>query len=272
MLALCSMLLHTYYAHFNAGIIRAPLPSGVMESASVPVPPAKRRKQCPHCNEFVSMGTFYWHKRTFLGDDEDESGDQSDNESAEELDSGSQTDDKLLGNIRELNFITLALRLHYNKHKTVCILCIGTEPDCSSIGDSEVNDTIFENSEHSSCELEEEVRKCLQPSTWVHVYMHSCIKSEYIQNNIYVCVLWSSFAWLYYRLLINRELRTGHLMKAVTLILIEMMIKLISKSLLLLCFRLLSTTFLCISFFGKHYSWYQIKQSSRYWSLWSTFY
>ena len=25
MLALCSMLLHTYYAHFNAGIIRAPL-------------------------------------------------------------------------------------------------------------------------------------------------------------------------------------------------------------------------------------------------------
>jgi len=43
------------------------------------------------------MRTFYRHKRTFLGDDEDESGDQSDNESAEELDSGSQTDDKLLG-------------------------------------------------------------------------------------------------------------------------------------------------------------------------------
>ena len=106
-----------------------------------------------------------WEPPSFLGDDEDESGDQSDNESAEELDSGSQTDDKLLGNIRELNFITLALRLHYNKHKTVCILCIGTEPDCPSIGDSEVNDTIFENSEHSSCELVEEVRKCLQPST-----------------------------------------------------------------------------------------------------------
>lgn len=62
-------------------------------------------------------------------------------------------DDKLLGDIRELNYITLALRLHYNKHKTVCILCIGTEPDCPSIGDSEANDTIFENSEHSSNEL-----------------------------------------------------------------------------------------------------------------------
>lgn len=98
-------------------------------------------------------------------------------------------DDKLLGNIRELNYITLALRLHYNKHKTVCILCIGTEPECPSIGNSEVNDTIFENSEHSSNELLEEVSKCLQPSTRVHVYMHSCMKSEYIQNYIYVRVL-----------------------------------------------------------------------------------
>jgi len=108
------------------------------------------------------MRTFYRHKRT-LGDDEAESGDHSENESATELDPGSQTDDQLVGNIRELN-ITVALRLHYNKHKTVCILCIGTEPDCPSIGDSEVNDTIFEYSEHSSNELED-VSKCLQPST-----------------------------------------------------------------------------------------------------------